>query len=897
MRLDGPPLAEVLLTGATGFLGKLVLLDLLTRREALGIERIHLLIRPGRSSADERFRGEIAPSPVFADLPEDWIRHVRVVPGDLVAPGGLVAATDELSSRLTHVIHCAASVDFDLPVAAAVASNTTSALRVLELAKRCPRIVSMTSVSTAYVTPHGGDRVPIEERLAPLPREAKEIYDEILAGDCDEDALLRETGHPNTYTLTKCIAEHLLVQRRGHVPLSLVRPSIISASWRRPFEGWIDSPAAFALFIVSIATGRMRAVVARARARLDVVPVDEVSERVVDAAFVRSAPTRPAIVHAVAGYARSLPLSACREAVHEWFQRHPVTSARQGPALVHYMGAPGPLYRFHHWRHHLRRRDARLVAPRIEQTNRRFAYFTRNTFRFASSVPFTRAGYDAAAYVRTVCRGVAVHLLDADLGRVSFAGRRHPRVGRARKSALSRLDREAEVATFDLTSFESALRALPENARVTIAPAEDSDIAVEVLQAFVAARTDLWRRTPEISDSAPARLFDAPAEPGSVLLPVRIDHSPSGASAPPVGPRELGRLHLACEAPLDLSRPAPRRREAWTGEAPLLVTGASGFLGRHVLRTLDARDIPAVALVRDPSAWDALEWTSALGGVAVAEGTITRPHTFAGALPALGGIIHMAAVVRHSRRDADEVFDTNVDGTLAMVRLAAQHRCRLVLVSTSGTVGCFREPGARADENSSWCEEAVADWPYYRSKLEAERSARALAEALGVELVVIRPPVLLGPGDHRFRSTSHVVRALRRRLPFVVRGGMHFSDVRDAAYAIVRATQRDDVRPVYHLDGRVCSVADFFEMIEQLSGVPGPRVALPYRPAWLVASAFDRVGLHVLPDPVVVEMAAHHWGTRSLHAPRDLGYKSRDARETLRDTIDWIRAHHPAFGK
>ena len=121
---------------------------------------------------------------------------------------------------------------------------------------------------------------------------------------------------------------------------------------------------------------------------------------------------------------------------------------------------------------------------------------------------------------------------------------------------------------------------------------------------------------------------------------------------------------------------------------------------------------------------------------------------------------------------------------------AARHRCRLVLVSTSGTVGCSRDPESRPDEEAPWCESTVARWPYYRSKLEAERPARALAEALGVELVVLRPPALLGPGDHRFRSTSSVLRALRRRLPFVVRGGMHFADIRDAARALASSGPR-----------------------------------------------------------------------------------------------------------
>jgi nucleoside-diphosphate-sugar epimerase len=337
---------------------------------------------------------------------------------------------------------------------------------------------------------------------------------------------------------------------------------------------------------------------------------------------------------------------------------------------------------------------------------------------------------------------------------------------------------------------------------------------------------------------------------------------------------------------------------------PLLVTGASGFVGRHLIDAHrcsgDARQV--LALVRDTTAWSRYDWTGALDDVSPVEGSVTDPDAWTPALPRLSGIFHLAAVVRHSRRDADELLRTNVDGSLAMVRLAAQHRCRLVVLSTSGTVGCFTDPDGHADEHAPWCEEIVAHWPYYRSKILLEKHARALADELGVELVFIRPPVLLGPGDHRSRSTGNVLRVLRGRLPFVIRGGMHFVDVRDAADAIHRAMRGRSVRPVYHLPGTAGSVEEFFRMVEEVSGAPAPRRVLPYRSAWLAASLLERLGvwlrgepLHALPDPVVVEMASHYWGVRSLYAAEDLGYKSRDPRETLRDTVDWLRANHDAL--
>jgi dihydroflavonol-4-reductase len=330
-------------------------------------------------------------------------------------------------------------------------------------------------------------------------------------------------------------------------------------------------------------------------------------------------------------------------------------------------------------------------------------------------------------------------------------------------------------------------------------------------------------------------------------------------------------------------------------DGPWLVTGASGFLGRHLLNQIEACPSPrrTVALVRGAGEWEEMDWTRGLSRVETVTGTVTETDGWTAdpKLDNLAGIFHLAALVRHSRRDAEEVHRINVEGTVAMVRLAARRGCRMVFVSTSGTVGCFRDPASSADEESPFAEATVGGWPYYHSKIEAEKQARLLADQLGVTLVTVRPPVLLGPGDHRFRSTNHVSRFLRGKLPFLIRGGMHFADVREAADALVQAMERATVRPVYHLPGTISSIREFFAMTAEAAGRRSPVLELPFRPAWWLARI--TAPLRVLPDPVIVEMAAHYWGMQSLYSERELGYRSRPGRETIGDTVAWLKANHP----
>lgn len=314
----------------------------------------------------------------------------------------------------------------------------------------------------------------------------------------------------------------------------------------------------------------------------------------------------------------------------------------------------------------------------------------------------------------------------------------------------------------------------------------------------------------------------------------------------------------------------------------VLVTGASGFLGGHVLDAL-ARALPTVRpvlLARAPEALpERLRHTHV-----VVEGTLHEAERIAEhpALADCAGVLHLAALVRHSRADASAVFHANVGGTQKVVRAAARLGCRVVFVSTSGTVGCSLDPAAAPDEEAPFADRTVEGWPYYASKVAAERSARALAGVLDVDLVTLRPPVLLGPGDTRGRSTAHVRRMLGA-WPVLVDGGMHFADVRDVATAAVRALMHPHPRATYHLPGWNGTLVGFAGLVARVAGRRTRPTVIPWRLARLGAAALAPFGHFV--DPVLVEMARHHWNVRSRWAANELDYRSRDPEVTLRDCL------------
>ncbi|GKU08195.1 unnamed protein product, partial [Fusarium langsethiae] len=276
----------IFVTGATGFLGKVVIEELLRLREKYVICEIIILLRKrGSFDAQARFQQQVAISRCFASLTGDWARFIRVMEGDLANTDCGLQARDyeQVCDTVTHIIHTAACIKFDSTVLEALSSNVDSACNILALAKDCRNLEQLVVTSTAYVTPP--QKGPIYEELVQLPCPASKLESDLRNELLQKHEAIAATGHPNIYSLSKCLAEHLVCEGRGSVPVTIVRPSIISAAIRFPKPGWIDSPAAFGGLVLHFGTGTLRVLNGRREAKLDIVPVDVVAQDLIHETF------------------------------------------------------------------------------------------------------------------------------------------------------------------------------------------------------------------------------------------------------------------------------------------------------------------------------------------------------------------------------------------------------------------------------------------------------------------------------------------------------------------------------------------------------------------------------------------------------------------------------------
>ena len=419
-----PKAASIFITGGAGFLGKVVIEEMLRRRCDFGIDKIFILLRPKRlKSAKWRFENEISKSECFKHLPFGWEKFIEVVGGDLVKPdmGVNPLQLNAIAQKVTHIVHCAASIDFNLPILSAAKANIDASLTVLEFSKKCFNLQKMVAVSTAYVTPHQAGI--LAEELVPLKYDAEELYQKICNKSMTQEDALNCTGHPNTYTLTKCIAEHLLIKKCQKIPLVIVRPSIISVARKFPFDGWIDSTAALAGFVVTFASGYLRVVSGNENTCLDVVPVDEVAQCIIEQLFKKEEFRKIPIVHSVAGLHNALSIKLLNSEVQSYFERYPhkrrIGLAKMGPAnqfrdLQHLMYHRGPLrlaqFGAEIAKQKNLKRQAKLLDKNLDAIYRIFPYFTHHTFDFSKTYRKTDV-QNSKSYIGLICLGTHRYLM------------------------------------------------------------------------------------------------------------------------------------------------------------------------------------------------------------------------------------------------------------------------------------------------------------------------------------------------------------------------------------------------------------------------------------------------------------------------------------------------------
>lgn len=322
-----------------------------------------------------------------------------------------------------------------------------------------------------------------------------------------------------------------------------------------------------------------------------------------------------------------------------------------------------------------------------------------------------------------------------------------------------------------------------------------------------------------------------------------------------------------------------------------LVTGANGFLGAAVVRTLLDAGFAVRALARPNSDRRNL----ARLDLEVVEGDITDPDSLRAAVRGCEAVFHVAADYRLWVADPQPMYRANVDGSLNVLEAAAREGVARVVYTSSVAVLGINPDRTPADEETPV---SVTDMigHYKRSKFLAEQAVRARASELGLDVVTVNPSTPIGPRDVKPTPTGRVILdAAAGRMPAYVDTGLNVAHVDDVARGHLLALHHGKAGERYILGGQDLTLAEILAIVGEHTGKPATKVRLPHWAVYPVAIASEGIARITGREPRAtldaVRMSTKHMYFTSRKAERELGYTWREPRQAIGDAIDWFKGN------
>jgi dihydroflavonol-4-reductase len=276
-------------------------------------------------------------------------------------------------------------------------------------------------------------------------------------------------------------------------------------------------------------------------------------------------------------------------------------------------------------------------------------------------------------------------------------------------------------------------------------------------------------------------------------------------------------------------------------------------------------------------------------------GELREPASIEKSLAGCDALFHVAADYRLWVRDPEQMYRSNVEGTRGLIEAARKHGVRRIVYTSSVATMGFSSNGTLADENSP-VSLANMIGPYKRSKFMAEQVAFEAARS-GVDVVVVNPTTPIGEGDLKPTPTGRiVVDFLKRKFPAYVDTGLNLVDATECARGHIQALEKGRAGQRYILGGENLTLKQILDRLAAITGLPSPRVKLPYVFALAAGVVDETVTGRILrrePRATIdaVRMGRKKMFTTSAKAEQELGWRTTPVDGALRRSVEWFRAH------
>jgi dihydroflavonol-4-reductase len=322
----------------------------------------------------------------------------------------------------------------------------------------------------------------------------------------------------------------------------------------------------------------------------------------------------------------------------------------------------------------------------------------------------------------------------------------------------------------------------------------------------------------------------------------------------------------------------------------ILVTGATGFIGANVVRTLLEAGSTVRVLVRPSSNTHNLDNLP----IEMVYGDLLDVPSLRNALKGCHTLYHVAAHYTLWTPDPKTLYAINVDGTTNLLQTALDFGLQKVVYTSSvATIG-LPSDGQPGDE-TMFLPLSQAIGHYKRSKVLAEQRAVAFCQQ-GLPVVIVNPSAPIGPWDVKPTPTGKIILDfLHRKMPAYLDTGLNLVDVRDVAQGHLLAAQQGKIGERYILGCRNMTLQDILQALAQMSNLPAPKIRIPYGVAITAGYISESLSRLTRKPPRVplsgVRMARHPMYFSAQKAIRELGLPQSPIEQALQVAVQWYRDH------
>ncbi len=320
----------------------------------------------------------------------------------------------------------------------------------------------------------------------------------------------------------------------------------------------------------------------------------------------------------------------------------------------------------------------------------------------------------------------------------------------------------------------------------------------------------------------------------------------------------------------------------------IAVTGAPGHLGNNLIRLLLSRGASVRAMVLKGESLDPIKGLD----VEIVEGDVRQPDSLDRAFQGADTVFHLASIISLLPGRSELLQQVNVRGARNVAESCLRMGVRR-LVYTSSIHALVEAPHGTGIDESAGYDPAHARMEYSRTKAQGTLEVLDVAKR-GLDAVIVFPSGVIGPYDFKPSEVGQMILSfVKGRVPATIAGGYDFADVRDVAEGHLLAAEKGRTGEGYILSGEWISVTDVFKEVSTLVGRPVPRMTVSPHVALGVARCLTwycrKTGKRPLFNTDMIETLLSNSQVTSIKAKRELGYSARPIRESIRDTVLWMK--------